>query len=80
MTEPPAPDAPPPTNQRNSSAAARLRGSPDGGAMPRMETVRITAPDLARRAEVARSELSRVSSDAYLAGLMGTLGADPMGE
>jgi hypothetical protein len=38
------------------------------------------APDLARRAEVARSELSRASSDAYLAGLMGTLGADPMGE
>ncbi len=55
MTEPPAPDAPPPTNQRNSSAAARLRGSPDGGAMPRMETVRITAPDLARRAALERT-------------------------
>jgi cell division protein FtsI (penicillin-binding protein 3) len=55
VTEPPAPDAPPPTNQRNSSAAARLRGSPDGGAMPRMETVRITAPDLARRAALERT-------------------------
>jgi cell division protein FtsI (penicillin-binding protein 3) len=32
-----------------------LRGSPDGGAMPRMETVRITAPDLARRAALERT-------------------------
>jgi len=33
----------------------RLRGVPDSGAMPRMETVRITAPDLARRAALERT-------------------------
>jgi cell division protein FtsI (penicillin-binding protein 3) len=34
---------------------ARLRGVPNSGAMPRMETVRITAPDLARRAALERT-------------------------
>jgi cell division protein FtsI (penicillin-binding protein 3) len=44
VTEAPPPNAPPP-----HTAAARLRGVPAAGAMPRMETVRISAPDLARR-------------------------------
>ncbi len=52
MREPPAPDAPPPPARRRGTDAARLRGSPASGAMPRMETVRITAPDLARRAKL----------------------------
>ncbi|MEJ0045659.1 MAG: hypothetical protein WDN04_05660 [Rhodospirillales bacterium] len=54
MTEPPPPDAPPPSVRRRTEAA-RLRGSPDSGAMPRMETVRITAPDLVRRAALERT-------------------------
>jgi cell division protein FtsI (penicillin-binding protein 3) len=45
MTQPPNPNATP----------ARLRGVPDSGAMPRMETVRITAPDLVRRAALERT-------------------------
>jgi cell division protein FtsI (penicillin-binding protein 3) len=52
VTEPPAPDAPPPPARRRGTEAARLRGTPDSGAMPRMETVRITAPDLERRAKL----------------------------
>jgi cell division protein FtsI (penicillin-binding protein 3) len=52
---PPPPDAPPPARRRGTEAA-RLRGAPESGAaMPRMETVRITAPDLARRAALDRT-------------------------
>lgn len=51
----PEPHAPPPAMRGRGSPPARLRGSPDGGAMPRMETVRITAPDLARRAALERT-------------------------
>jgi cell division protein FtsI (penicillin-binding protein 3) len=51
VTAAPPPDAPPPPR----NAAARLAGSPQGGAMPRMETVRITAPDLERRAALERT-------------------------
>src|SRR5579875_1611824 len=42
----PSPDAPPP---------ARSRGAPRHGAVPRMETVRVTAPDLRRRAALERT-------------------------
>jgi cell division protein FtsI (penicillin-binding protein 3) len=51
----PPPNSPPPALRARGTEAARLRGSPDGGAMPRMETVRITAPDLARRAALERT-------------------------
>jgi cell division protein FtsI (penicillin-binding protein 3) len=54
MSAPPPPDAPPPARRRGTEAQ-RLRGAPEvGAAMPRMETVRITAPDLARRAALDR--------------------------
>ena len=44
---PPPPDAPPP---------ARANGTPrTGGAVPRVETVRVTAPDLQRRAQLERT-------------------------
>src|SRR5581483_4822423 len=46
MTDAPSPDAPPP---------ARPRGTPHAGAVPRMETVRVTAPDLARRAALEKT-------------------------
>ncbi len=52
---PPPADAPPPARRRGTEAA-RMRGAPAAGAaMPRMETVRITAPDLARRAALDRT-------------------------
>ncbi len=41
MNEPPSPDAPPPPSAR--------RGTPRMGAVPRMENVRVTTPDLLRR-------------------------------
>jgi cell division protein FtsI (penicillin-binding protein 3) len=53
VTQAPPPNAPPPPPaRRRGTEPARQRGAPDGGAMPRMETVRITAPDLARRAKL----------------------------
>jgi cell division protein FtsI (penicillin-binding protein 3) len=45
--DPPAPDAPPP---------ARIRGAPRvGGAVSRTENVRVTAPDLQRRAQLEKT-------------------------
>jgi cell division protein FtsI (penicillin-binding protein 3) len=55
VSEPPVPNDPPRFSQRGYWQAARQRGAPDGGAMPRMETVCITAPDLARRAALERT-------------------------
>jgi cell division protein FtsI (penicillin-binding protein 3) len=52
MSVPPAPNAPPPSPRRRGTEATILRGTPSSGAMPRMETVRITAPDLERRARL----------------------------
>ncbi len=53
--DPPPPNAPPPARRRGTEAA-RMRGAPaTGAAMPRMETVRITAPDLARRAALDKT-------------------------
>jgi cell division protein FtsI (penicillin-binding protein 3) len=50
MTEKaPAPDAPPP------GTPARTFGSPRQAAVPMMETVRVTAPDLARRAAMEKT-------------------------
>ena len=56
MTAAPPPDPAPPPARRRGTEATRLRGAPDSGAaVPRMETVRITAPDLARRAALDRT-------------------------
>ena len=63
MTEGPPPGAPPPDGPppgaRLSNLSIRADGAPDRGAVPRIETVRITAPDLERRAalELTRSRL-----------------------
>ncbi len=55
QSAPPPSDGPPPARRRGTEAA-RQRGAPaTGAAMPRMETVRITAPDLARRAALDRT-------------------------
>ena len=56
---PPDPNAPPPSapiRWRQPAAPAHIAGQPrDGGAVPRMETVRVTAPDLARRAQMEKT-------------------------
>ncbi|HTZ71174.1 MAG TPA: penicillin-binding transpeptidase domain-containing protein [Acetobacteraceae bacterium] len=65
MTTPPSPDATP----------ARLRGVPDGGAMPRMETVRITAPDLQRRAALERTRQRLVFTAGGFSLLFGAVAA-----
>jgi cell division protein FtsI (penicillin-binding protein 3) len=54
----PHPDSPP-LNAAQRSAPARRRGAARADAVPRMETVRVTAPDLQRRAalETTRSRL-----------------------
>jgi cell division protein FtsI (penicillin-binding protein 3) len=54
---------------------ARLRGVPDGGAMPRMETVRITAPDLVRRAALERTRQRLVCTVGFFALLFGAAAA-----
>jgi cell division protein FtsI (penicillin-binding protein 3) len=46
---PPPPDSPPP------GVPTRAFGAPRSGAVPRMETVRITAPDLERRAAMRKT-------------------------
>ena len=53
MNQPPDPhsDAPPPS----SAAPARRRGAPRQGATPLVENVRVTAPDLKRRAALERT-------------------------
>ncbi|HEX7389269.1 MAG TPA: penicillin-binding protein 2 [Acidiphilium sp.] len=52
MTRIPSPDQPPPNGLRRAESwgTARRRGAPEQGATPRMEHVRVTSPDLARRA------------------------------
>jgi cell division protein FtsI (penicillin-binding protein 3) len=63
--EAPEPDAPPPARRRFGEAA-KLRGAPEtGAAMPRMETVRITAPDLARRAALDRTRARLVVAGGF---------------
>jgi cell division protein FtsI (penicillin-binding protein 3) len=54
----PPPDSPP-LNTAQRTAPARRRGAARADAVPRMETVRVTAPDLQRRAalETTRSRL-----------------------
>lgn len=54
MSRPPPHDEPPPGTVRRTSpwSAARGRGAPERGAVPRMEHVRVTAPDLERRAVI----------------------------
>lgn len=55
----PDPDAPPPSGLARwsrSGTPAQPAGQPrEGGAVPRLETVRITAPDLVRRAQMERT-------------------------
>ena len=74
FAEPPKPDAPPP-GRRRGTEAARLRGAPGSGAMPRMETVRITAPDLARRAALDRTRQRLVFAAGGFALLFGAVAA-----
>ena len=74
FAEPPEPDAPPPARRRGTEAA-RLRGAPGSGAMPRMETVRITAPDLARRAALDRTRHRLVFAAGGFALLFGAVAA-----
>jgi cell division protein FtsI (penicillin-binding protein 3) len=72
---PPSPDAPPPARRRFNEAA-RMRGAPESGAaMPRMETVRITAPDLARRAALDRTRGRLVFAAGGFALLFGAVAA-----
>ena len=71
---PPPADAPPPSRRRGTEAA-RLRGAPDSGAMPRMETVRITAPDLERRAALDRTRQRLVFAAGGFALLFGAVAA-----
>ncbi len=56
MTEPPSPDSAP---HNPGGVPANRRGTPRDGSVPRVETVRITAPDLKRRGamEKTRSRL-----------------------
>ena len=74
FAEPPEPDAPPPARRRGTEAT-RLRGAPGSGAMPRMETVRITAPDLARRAALDRTRHRLVFAAGGFALLFGAVAA-----
>jgi len=72
---PPPPDAPPPARRRFTEAA-RMRGAPESGAaVPRMETVRITAPDLARRAALDRTRGRLVVAALGFALLFGAVAA-----
>ena len=66
MTDAPSPDAPPP---------ARPAGTPRAGAVPRMETVRVTAPDLARRAAMERTRNRLVCAAGGFALLFGAVAA-----
>jgi cell division protein FtsI (penicillin-binding protein 3) len=76
FSDPPAPDAPPPgRGSRRGSEPARMRGAPQAGAMPRMETVRITAPDLARRAALDRTRHRLVVAAGGFALLFGAVAA-----
>ncbi len=51
---PPSPDSPP-LNAGRAAPAQRTGAPRVGGAVPRMETVRVTAPDLRRRAAMERT-------------------------
>jgi cell division protein FtsI (penicillin-binding protein 3) len=66
MTDAPSPDAPPP---------ARPAGTPRAGAVPRVETVRVTAPDLARRAAMERTRNRLVCAAGGFALLFGAVAA-----
>ena len=66
MTDAPSPDAPPP---------ARPAGTPRAGAVPRMEHVRVTAPDLARRAAMEKTRSRLVCAAAGFALLFGAVAA-----
>ncbi len=66
MTDAPSPDAPPP---------ARPAGTPRAGAVPRMETVRVTAPDLARRAAMEKTRSRLVCAAGGFALLFGAVAA-----
>ncbi len=66
MTDAPSPDAPPP---------ARPAGTPRAGAVPRVETVRVTAPDLARRAAMEKTRSRLLCAAAGFALLFGAVAA-----
>lgn len=56
------------------AAPARPPGTPRFGAIPRLETVRVTAPDLARRAALETSRRRLLGAATGFAGLFGALG------
>jgi cell division protein FtsI (penicillin-binding protein 3) len=72
MTEPPdTPREPgqPPANQPPPGAPAYRRGAARADAVPRMETVRLTAPDLKKRAAMEKSRRRLI----FAAGVFGVL-------
>ncbi len=68
MSGAPGPDAPSP------ATPARRFGAPRDAGVPRMETVRVTAPDLKRRAALERTRSRLVLALAGFAALYGALG------
>jgi len=69
------PAAPPPDSPPPGRDPARLRGAPDAGGVPRMEHVRLTAPDLARRAAMEKTRNRLVCTAAGFALLFGAVAA-----
>jgi cell division protein FtsI (penicillin-binding protein 3) len=70
----PRPDAAPRRAERRG-APASPPGTPRAGAIPRLETVRVTAPDLARRAALETSRRRLLVAAGGFAGLFAALGA-----
>jgi cell division protein FtsI (penicillin-binding protein 3) len=72
------PRAPPPDSlplrADPRAAPARPPGTPRAGAIPRLETVRVTAPDLARRAALETSRRRLLGAATGFAGLFAALG------
>ena len=67
MTAPPPKDAPPPF------APARAYGAPRAAAVPQMENVRVTAPDLARRALIEKTHARLLFTASGFAALFGAV-------
>ncbi len=73
MSEPPRKPAAPPKDAPPPHAAARIYGAPRAAAVPRMEDVRVTAPDLARRALIEKTHARLVLIAAGFAALFGAV-------
>ncbi|MGH7160453.1 MAG: hypothetical protein ACREFS_10290, partial [Acetobacteraceae bacterium] len=84
-TEPPGPPRPAPLpgaqipgaqlplRAKPRAAPSRLPGTPRDGAIPRLETVRVTAPDLARRAALETSRRRLLGAAAGFSALFAAL-------